>query len=111
MKHDKALVTLTFAGFMINMALDDGKGTDLSFEEVYSGLENGTLLIDLDRKYPETFDFSIYTPGSEREQGLLEALRGATGGIEGRERRKTGVEHNGLCLLMALVLEAIQQLH
>lgn len=111
MTHSHDVVSLTFTGFLINAALDDGKGADLSFEEVYAGLETGTLLIDLDRKYPDTFDFSLFPPDSERELGLLGALRGATGGIENRERRKTGVEHNGLCLLMALVLEAIQHLH
>lgn len=102
------LVDLTFTGFLVNDAIDDGKGGDLSFNEVYTGLERGSLLVDLNLKYPDTFDFSLFPAGGEAEQRLLEALNDATGGIRSRERRKTGVENNGLCLLMALVLEAIQ---
>ena len=102
------LVDLTFTGFMINDALDDGKGNDLSFDEVYSGLERGSLLADLDHKYPDTFDFSPFPAGGDARERLLGALNDATGGIRDRERRKTGVEHNGLCLIMALILEAIQ---
>jgi hypothetical protein len=108
MATDVRMVDLTFTGFLINAAIDEGRGGDLSFDEVYSGLESGTLLADLDRKYPDTFDFSPYPAGSDNETRLLEALHNATGGIEGRERRKTGVERNGLCLVMALILEAIQ---
>jgi hypothetical protein len=108
MTRELRLVDLTFTGFLVNAALDAGKGGDLTFDEVYSGLERGSLLVDLDRKYPDTFDFSLFPAGGEAEEALLGALYDATGGISGRERRKTGVENNGLCLLMALVLEAIQ---
>ncbi len=108
MASEVRLVDLTFTGFVVNAALDDGKGGDLSFDEIYSGLESGNLLVDLDRKYPATFDFSLFPAGGDAEQQLVEALNNASGGIRSRERRKTGVEHNGLCLLMALILEAIQ---
>lgn len=111
MTHNDDVARLTFTGFLVNAAVDDGKGGDLSFEDVYAGLEGGTLLADLDRRYPDTFDFSAFPPGSDAEMDLLEALHSATDGTENRERRKIGVERNGLCLIVGLVLEAIQARH
>lgn len=111
MSHDRDVVSLTYFAFSVNAAIDDGKGGDLEFDDIYSSLERGTLLADLDKLYPDTFDFSVYEAGGEREERLTEMLHNATGGIEHRERRKTGVEHNGLCLLMALTIEAMQVLH
>lgn len=111
MSHDRDVVSLTYFGFSVNSAIDEGKGRDLGFDEIYASLEQGALLADLDRRYPDTFDFSAYEAGGERETRLLELLRNATGGIDTREHRKTGVAHNGLCLLVALVLEALQVLH
>ena len=37
------------------------------------------------------------------------ALRNAAEALRGREIRKTGVGDNALCLVIALVLEAVQQ--
>jgi hypothetical protein len=111
MSHERDVVALTYFGFNVNAAIDEGKGTDLEFDEIYASLERGTLLADLDRRYPDAFDFSPYEADGDRETRLIELLHNATGGIENRERRKTGVEHNGLCLLVALVFEALQVLH
>jgi hypothetical protein len=107
--NDKpSLSSLTFFGFYLTAVLDRGKGQDFTFEEVYRGIENGTLLDDLDRALPDSFDFSIFRALPEQRDGLFSALRQAGGGLEGRERRKTGVEHSGIALLLAFILEAIQ---
>jgi hypothetical protein len=37
------------------------------------------------------------------------AIRDAAGALEGRERRKAGVSKSGICLVMAIIFEAIQQ--
>ncbi|MDD2762326.1 MAG: hypothetical protein PHH11_18760 [Methylomonas sp.] len=103
------LTTLTFLGFYINAAIDHGKGSEISFEDIYQGLENETLFQDLERKLPNSFDFSLFPAGSEKEKELIAALQQAAGGLEGREGRKVGVENSGLSLLMAFILEAIQQ--
>lgn len=109
MSNKPWLSSLTFVGFCVTAALDHGKGSEVSFEEVYEGLERGTLLQDLNKKLPDTFDFSLFPPGSDKEKELLEVLQLASEGIRGRERRKSGVENSGLALLLVCILEAIQQ--
>lgn len=103
------LTAYTFIGFYVMAAIDSGHANKLSFDDVYQGLERGTLLPDIKQKVPGAhFDFSMWPHGSDEERALLEPLKMAAGGLEGRERRKTGVEHSGLCLLMAFILEVIQ---
>jgi hypothetical protein len=101
------LTSLTFVGFNLTAALDHGHAASVTFEDVYRGLENGTLFEDLNEKLPGVFDFSLFREGPQRER-LLEVLQQAAGGLEGRERRKTGVENSGLALLVAFIFEAIQ---
>lgn len=109
MSNKPWLSSLTFVGFYVTAALDQGKGAEVSFEDIYEGLERGTLLQDLKKKLPNTFDFSIFPSGSDKEKELLEVLQLASEGFRGRERRKTGVENSGLALLLACILEAIQR--
>ena len=111
MAHNTDVVSLTFLGFLVNNAIDEGKGNDIPFHDIHTGIANRNLFEDLDRRYPDTFDFSLFPFGSEKEEQLYELLDGPSVALEGRERRKTGVENNGLCLLLALILEGIQQLH
>lgn len=103
------LSSLAFIGFSINMALEKGYANTMSFADVYKSLENKTLLEDLDIKIPDFFDFSLYSSDSEENRYLNEVLAYVAGGLEGRERRKVGIENSGLHLLLAYVLEAIQQ--
>ncbi|WP_148654573.1 hypothetical protein [Paraburkholderia caribensis] len=103
------LVSLTFIGFYLVAALDHDEGDKFTFDDVYSGIENGTLLADLKEKLPDSFDFSLFPPGGAEELAIIEALRPVAGGLEGRERRKTGVENSGLSLLIAFIFELIQQ--
>ena len=109
MSNKPRLSSLTFVGFYVTAALDHGKGSKVSFEEIYDGLERGTLLQDLNEKVPNTFDFSLFPPGSDEEKGIVAVLQLASEGFRGRERRKSGVENSGLALLMACILEAIQR--
>jgi hypothetical protein len=102
------LTSLTFLGFYVTSAIDAGLADRVSFEEIYAGLKSRSLFQDLDRRLPNTFDFSLFPKGSDSEAAMLHALTQAAEGLEGRERRKTGVENSGLCLLLAFIFEAIQ---
>lgn len=103
------LNTLTFLGFEVNAAITQGHGDAITFSELYKSLENGTILEDLKKKIPGEFDFSLFPTGSAQSAGLNEALGQAAEGLRGRERRKVGIEESGLHLLLAVILEAIQQ--
>lgn len=109
MKDRPWLSTLALLSFSVNAALESGLGSDYSFRDVHRGIEEKTLFADLERRFPKRLDLGIFRTHAEQKAGALEALRTAAGGVEGRERRKLGVTNNGLSLLLALVLEALQQ--
>ncbi|MEN5208650.1 hypothetical protein ABE493_11085 [Stenotrophomonas terrae] len=102
------LSTLALVGFEANAAIEAGHGNSLSFDEIYRGIERGTLLEDINKKLPGVCDFSLYPAGSEQSIALHEVLNLVAGGLQGRERRKLGIEKSGLHLLLAFVLEAMQ---
>lgn len=104
------LTTLTGVGFQINAAIEKGQTDTVSFEEIYASIENNTLLNDLDTKIPDTFDFSLIEPGSERDKHFNNAISNVAAALQGRERRKVNIEKSGLHLLIAIIFEAIQQL-
>ena len=45
------LSTLSFIGFYVNSAIANGHTDTISFEEIYEGLERGTLLDELNEKW------------------------------------------------------------
>lgn len=105
------LSTLTYLGFEVNSAIARGRGGGISYDAIYTSLENGTILEDLKGKIPDEFDFSLFPSGSEQSLALNEALSLASEGFRGRESRKVGLEdkNSGLHLLLACVFEAVQQ--
>ncbi len=102
------LSSLTFFGFQVNAAIERGYGEKLNFKNIHKGIEWGTLIEDLDKKLPDVFDFGPFTVSKEEREGFLEALRFAAGPIKDSEREYL-IEKNGLSLLMAFILEAIQR--
>jgi hypothetical protein len=102
------LSALTFVGFAVNSAIEDGAG-DVSFDDVYKSLEQGRLLEMLDEKIPKKFDFSLFKPGTEQNVWLNQVLFDAAAAFQGRERRKSGIEKSGLHLVIVLILEVIQR--
>jgi hypothetical protein len=115
MSEQKPLLSiLSFLGFQVNAAIEKGHGNKILFNDVYKGLEERNLFELLDEKLPRVLDLSLLlerNEGTSLEQrdGLLNALSDAASGMEGQETRKYGIESSGLSLLMAYILEAIQQ--
>ena len=109
MNNKPRLSALAFLGFSINIALEKGYADAISFNDIYTSLNNKTLLEDLETKIPDIFDLSLYPKGSEQNQYINEVLDYIAGGLQGRERKKVGIEKSGLHLLLAYILEAMQQ--
>ena len=78
----------------------------MSFAEVYEGIDNGTLWTILMRCVPD-IDVSLFAGEKAAGELMIGALRDAARGMRGREENY-GVEKNGVALLLAYVLEAIQ---
>lgn len=99
------ITNLTFLAFYLNAALDTGKYTDVSYQEVADHIDDGTIFNFLQKRLAGEIDLSIFDEGMKKElvqewQDILNAVSA---------RRKFGVEKNGLCLLVAYLLEGIQR--
>lgn len=102
-----SLSSLTLLGFRVNSTIANGHADAVSFQEIYDNLQKGTLLEYLNKKIPGEFD--LFPRGSEQCVALNHVLNEVAGGLRGRERRKVGIEKSGLHLLLAFILEAMQQ--
>jgi beta-lactamase superfamily II metal-dependent hydrolase len=96
------LTSLTLLAFYLNGAVDAGK--QIGFEEIYSQIEAGTIFEYLKRNV-ERIDLSLLTAADRDE--LIEEWQGIANAVDAR--RKFAVENNGYCLLLAYVIEGIQQ--
>lgn len=109
MRNYPRLSALTYLGFEINSAIDEGHGREFTFEEIYLGIETGTLLEILSEKLSDVVDLGLFPQGGEECTALFDVLRNAAEAVRGRERRKFGGARSGLSHLTAVIFEAIQQ--
>jgi hypothetical protein len=108
MKTNLRLSSLSYLAHEVNAAIDAGRGLDMAFDEVYDAVDQGRVIEFLTERLGETVDLSLLNPGDEQERALAPVLQDVAASLRGRERRKTGVERNGLCLIMTFCLGAIQ---
>ncbi len=103
------LFMLTSIGFCANTALDQKKTAPFSFDDLYAAAEEARL-VDLFRRTIDTIGvIEAWAKRTEDSRAVEEALDGAAEALKGRELRKVGVGDNPLCMVIAIVLEAIQQ--
>jgi hypothetical protein len=102
------LVDLTFLILGLNHLVDYGHHEGVTIEDVENHIERGDVLDWLDKKFAGHIDLSIYR-GRPVAKEITKGLQDILGGYVGKERRKWGVAHNGICLLIAWVNELVQQ--
>ena len=88
--------------------LDRREQAPFTFEEIYEAADRGSLL-DLLLKIDDSGIIAITAREPQQRAETERALADAVSALRTREIRKTGVGDNALCMVMALVLEAIQQ--
>ncbi len=94
---------LTFLGFYLNAAKDSGK-YNITIQEVKNHLFDGTLFPFLQDKLKNDIDITVL---SEEDKKLLsDEWRDMAEAVS--EKRKFGIYNDGLCLLVAYILESIQ---
>ena len=99
------ITKLTFLGFYLNGALGSGKYDEVSITEVKNQIEKGTIFKYLENTLGDDIDISAIDLKDRQE--LLEEWEDLANAVD--ERRKLGVDKNGLCLLVAYLLEGIQR--
>lgn len=96
---------LTFLGFYFNGALGSGKYEDISIREVKEKIRAHTIFDYLKSKLGSDIDLSALS--SEDQMELNREWEDLADAVD--ESRKMCVERNGLCLLVAYILEGIQR--
>jgi hypothetical protein len=99
------ITNLTFLAFYLNGALDSGNYSDVSYQEVSGHIQKGTIFQFLQDRLGSDIDLSILDDVKRAE--LLGEWQSINNAIDAR--RKFGVERNGICLLVAYLLEGIQR--
>lgn len=102
------LSTLTALGFILTAHIDRGAGGEISLDDVHDAVAAGTLWEMLQEKVPD-IELGLITETRDQSPKVLGVIGEAAAIMRDRERRKYGVENNGLCMLIACILEAIQQ--
>jgi len=101
------LSALLMLGYEVNAVIDACPDKNLSFNEVHTAAQNGTLVLLLEQHFGNLIDLSLLSSDCEDLPQLNALLREASEVLEGCERKKVGIENMGLCLVMAIVLQAI----
>jgi hypothetical protein len=102
------LSQLTSIGWCANMMLDRREQAPFTFDQIYWAADRGTL-VELLLPIDDSGIMELWASDPERRAEVERALGAAASALRGREIRKTGVGDNPICMVMALVLEAIQQ--
>jgi len=106
-----SLTALTHLAFRINAVIDECPDFQFSYSEIHDAAEVGRLVDHLANRLRDKADLYLLTSDPDTLTGLEVALRDAAEALYGREGRKANIQKSGLCLVMAIILEAIQQQH
>jgi hypothetical protein len=102
------LTAFTHLGFLINRIIDAAPGTDLSFPEILDAACDRQLIKLVASRYGHVADFYFLLSMPIRLKQMEAVLRDAAAGFRcGGDKPASSV--SGLCLVLDIVLEAIQQ--
>jgi hypothetical protein len=98
---------LTLMVLELNHMLDTGKYDNITIDDVYKHINDGTILQFLKERAGNDLDMSARS-GDFAQQYVndLQAIYDANGGDH---RRKWGIERKGICLLLAWTNEVLQE--
>jgi hypothetical protein len=91
---------------------DSGNYQDVTIDDIHAAARDHGTLDFLKQVAKDNLDLSVHLKtdvyGDFRTY-FEEKFYQIAGGLEGRERRKTGVENSGICFAIAVIIEMIQQ--
>jgi len=102
------LTTLTFIILELNALIDTGKHNNLSLGEIKRHMESGDVFRFVSDIGKDNIDLSLLKDRADEEAEIVAQLQDMVNAFAGNERRKWGVENNGLCLLLAWINEMVQ---
>ncbi|MGL4961466.1 MAG: hypothetical protein ACRC67_09550 [Inquilinus sp.] len=96
---------MAIVAFSLNSLIDKGNHKNITPEKIHDKIRSGTIISFLNEEFGNYIDFSLLDDADKKE--LLEEWQGFSNAVDAR--RKFGVEHNGITLLLAYIIEGMQQ--
>jgi hypothetical protein len=96
---------LAFLGFYLNGALGSSKYDDISIDEVKAAIRDRSIFGLLESRLGDDVDTSLLDARDRQE--LMQEWASLADSVN--ESRKLCVDRNGLCLLVAYLLEGMQR--
>ena len=103
------LSMLTSIGFCATMALDQRRAAPFNFEDIYRASDERKLVDLLRGTIDDSGIIALWANTPKDKESVETALNDAAEALRGRELRKVGVGDNPLCMVIAIIMEAIQQ--
>jgi hypothetical protein len=103
------LVDLTFLILGLNHLIDCGVHTRISLNDAKASIRRGDVFAWLKKEFGDEIDVSLYDHNMAARDAISQSWKDLLAAYEGAERRKWGVQNNGICLLLAWTNELIQQ--
>ena len=96
----------------INAAIDTGKYSHIKMSEIKEHLRDRSIFQFLERELKDDIDLSMLTSPKSPYPGFLDyytrQMESMVNAYSGNERRKWGIEKNGLCLLLTWTIEIVK---
>ena len=102
------LCSYTCLAFLVNRVIETGTDSDLAYEQIFDAASEGRLIWLLAERYGHLANFTFVTRSGINLAHMEATLADAAAGYDGRIGNPTGPV-SGLCLVMDIILEAIQQ--
>jgi hypothetical protein len=93
----------------LNHCIDSGKYDDITIQEVYRHMEDGTVFEFLRDRLGTDFDEGGFSLDQDFKPQFINYLKRMHNAYSGDEQKKWGVGKKGLCLLLAWTNELLQQ--
>jgi len=111
MKPPYSMTNMAMVLFGLSALLDSGNADDITLNDVKGHARNGDLIEYLTKKAGGVFASGFLEGPIPKEfrTWYVEQIRENCDAMDGRERRKYGIENRGICLLISYTAEIIQQ--
>ena len=102
----RVLRKLTLLATCLNFAIDSGQSKQTSTDEVSNQINEGSIFKYLEENFHSDMKWGLENLTDEDKRHLLGEWQSMVNAIDAE--RKLGVRNDGMCLLLAYVIEGIQ---
>jgi hypothetical protein len=102
----RVLRKLTLLGTCLNFAIDSGQSKKVPTDEITNQINDGNIFKYLDENFHSDMKWGLDNLTEEDKWHLLGEWQSMVNAIDAE--RKLGVKNDGICLLLAYVIEGIQ---